>query len=49
MTKSSLFKTILKKEETELTKSKDLDVQLYLLNGSLENIRMGEETFLGRF
>ena len=49
LTKSSLFRTILKKEDSESAKTKDLDVQLYLLNGSLDTLKNGEETFLNKF
>jgi hypothetical protein len=38
----------MKKEDFDFSK-KDMDVQMYLLNGSLETQKNQEETFLCRF
>ena len=36
----------MKKEEE--TKNKDSDVQMYLLSGSLDSLKVAEETFLAK-
>lgn len=39
LTKSTLFKTIRKQNDNETDKSKDLDIQIHLLQNSLGNLR----------
>lgn len=49
LTKSSLFKTLMRKEDSQTTKNKELDIQIHLLQGSRDNLAREEETFLMRF
>lgn len=49
MTKSSLFKTIMKKDESASQRNREQEIQLHLLKGSLENIRKEQEGYLMNF
>ena len=49
LTKSSLFRTIFRREDSELSASKDHEVQLYLLQGSVDTLVLNQESYLHKF